>query len=94
MPLEEAPVVYLNTEGEGSGVQASNLAEFFTLLADDQGPVFGMYSELLSKEREHTKRKREFLIWLEQHYHLHATEHPNDIVRLACLRHPPVPLIY
>jgi hypothetical protein len=71
MPLEEAPVVYLNSEGEGSGVQASNLAEFFTLLATDQDPAFGRYAEQSSQDREQTKRNPEFLRWLEQRYHLH-----------------------
>ncbi len=93
MPLEEAPVVYLNTEGEGSGVQANNLAEFFTLLASDQRPVFGIYTELSPRERKHTKRNAEFLQWLEQRYHLQAAEHPNEVVRQARLRHPAVPLL-
>jgi hypothetical protein len=93
IPLEEAPVVYLNSEGEGSGVQANNLAEFFTLLATDQDPAFGMYAERSSQEREQTKRNPEFLRWLEQRYHLQAAEYPNEVVRKARLRYPAVPLL-
>jgi len=93
MPLEEVPVVYLNSEGEGSGVQANNLAEFFTLLATDQDPAFGRYAERSLQDREQTKRNPEFLRWLEQHYHLQEAQYPNEVVRQARLRHPAVPLL-
>ncbi|HVB62626.1 MAG TPA: hypothetical protein VNE61_15650 [Ktedonobacteraceae bacterium] len=94
MLLDEAPVVYFNSEGEGSGVQASNLADFFTLLAIDQEPIFGVYSEQAGKDIKHTNRNEEFREWLEQRYHLHADEHPNDMVQQARHRHPKVPLLY
>lgn len=92
MPLEEAPVVYLNSEGEGSAVQANNLAEFFTLLATDQDPAFGQYVEQASG-REQTKRNPEFLRWLEQRFHLQEAQHPKEVVRQACLLHPELPLL-
>lgn len=93
IPLDEAPVIYLNSEGEGSGVQASNLADFFMLLAFDQEPIFGVYSDPIGKDIKHTNRNTEFREWLEQRYHLHAAEYPNDVVLQARHRHPKVPLI-
>lgn len=92
--LDEAPIVYFNSEGEGSGVLANNLAEFFTLLAYDQEPIFGVYPERAEKDFEHTKRNAEFREWLEQRYHLHVAERPNDVVLQARHRHPAVPLLY
>ena len=45
IPLDEAPVVYFNSEAEGSGVLANNLTEFLTLLAWGQEPILGIYPE-------------------------------------------------
>jgi hypothetical protein len=94
VPLEEAPVVYFNSEGEGSTVFAQNLFEFFRLLARDEEPIFGKYSEKEDGEIEHTARNREFRTWLNERYHLQMASRPNEIVRIAQLHHPKLPLIY
>ena len=96
MLLDEAPVVYFNSEGQGSGVLADNLAVFLALLAYGTEPIFGVYpNQAKADERiKHTGRNQEFRLWLEQRYHLHADEHPNDMVQQARHRHPKVPLLY
>ena len=68
MPLVEAPIVYFNSEGEGSGVLAYNLPEFLTLPAYDKEPIFGVYPERVDHDSEHTERNEEFRLWLEHHY--------------------------
>jgi hypothetical protein len=42
---ENAPIIYINSEGEGSTVLANTLQEFFLILAYDEEPIFGKYSE-------------------------------------------------
>ncbi len=93
MPLEEAPIVYLNSEGQGSTVFANNLAEFFILLAWDEEPIFGKYSTR-EDDIEHTPRNQAFRRWLAERYHLQAASEPNEIVRKARLQHPQLPLRY
>jgi len=93
IPLEEAPVVYLNSEGEGSGVFSNHLSEFLTLLVRDEEPRFGIYPEKTEEEIEHSSRNRAFREWLEQHYHIQAATHPNEVVRNARLWHPALPLL-
>jgi len=94
IPLEEAPVVYLSSEGFGSGIFANNLAEFFTLLACDEEPILGVYSEKPKKDLEHSPRNQEFRIWLAERYHLQAASKPNEIVWKARSQHPKLPLWY
>ncbi|SRR5258708_2363438 len=94
MSLDEAPVVYFNSEGQGSGMLANNLTEFLRLLAYDEEPILGVYPDRAEDDNEHTKRNAEFRVWLEQHYHLHVAKHPNDVVLQARRHHPAVPLIY
>jgi len=95
MPLDETPVTYLNSEGEGSGVLANNLAEFMTLLAYGTEPILGVYPDRAeaNEDVKYALRNQEFRKWLEQRYHLHAAEYPNDVVQQARNRHPAVPLL-
>jgi len=95
MPLDETPVVYLNSEGEGSGVWANNVAEFMTLLAYGTEPILGVYPDQAeaNEDIKHARRNQEFREWLEQRYQLHASEHPNEVVLQARHRYPKVPLI-
>ncbi len=93
IPLDEAPVVYFDSEGEGSGVLASTLLEFFTLLAYDDSPFVGRY-EAEGLGIGPSPRNQEFRDWLEQHYHLHAAEEPNAIVQRARSHYPALPLLY
>lgn len=94
VPLDDAPVVYLNSEGEGSTILANNILEFFTLLARDESPIFGKYSEKDDRAIKHTVRNQEFREWLEQRYHLRPAENPNDVIRQASRQHPSLPLVY
>jgi|SRR5579875_3240475 len=93
IPLGEAPVVYFDSEGEGSGLLASNLLEFLTLLAHDDSPFLGRY-EAEGLTTEHSPRNQEFRDWLELHYGLHAAEDPNAIVQRARSQYPALPLLY
>lgn len=94
VPLDHAPVVYLSSEGEGSGVLADNLTEFLTLLAYGTEPIFGVYPLRTNEDMKYIKRNTEFRAWLDQKYHLRAAEHPNNVVQQARHRYPRVPLIY
>ena len=88
MPLEEMPIVYLNSEGEGSKVLASNLTEFLMLLARDEEPIFGEYSEKTDNEIEHSSRNQAFRDWLLEHYQIQASLNPTEIVRNAQKQYP------
>lgn len=87
MPLESAPVVYFNSEGEGNTVVANNLAEFFTLLACDQEMVLGEYPET-DNDNEHTEMNQAFRVWIRERYQLEAVTHPNEVVQKAKRHHP------
>jgi len=92
-PLDEAPVVYFNAEAEGSGVLASTLLEFLTLLALDKEPNLGKY-EVGGLGIGPSPRNQELRDWLELHYGLHAAEEPNAIVQRARSQYPALPLLY
>lgn len=95
MPADETPVIYLNSEGEGSGVLANNLAEFMTLLAYGTEPILGIYPDQAeaNEEIKYALRNQEFRVWIEQRYSLYVADHPNDMVQQARQRHPKVPLL-
>jgi len=93
IPLDEAPVVYFNAEAEGSGVLASTLLEFLTLLALDKEPNLGKY-EAGGLGIGPSPRNQELRDWLELHYGLHAAEEPNAIVQRARSQYPALPLLY
>lgn len=90
--LEDAPVVYLNSEGEGSGVIACNLSEFLTLLAYDDSPIFGKF-QAYNEDFEHTPRNQEFREWIAQRYQLQPADDPNEVVRHASQQFPALPLL-
>lgn len=94
IPLEKAPVVYFNAEGEGSGVIANNLMEFFTLLACDEEPRFGIYMSKAGNKTRHSKRNQEFRDWIAQKYHLYPSAQPNELVQHARKLYPELPLLY
>lgn len=94
VPLEKVPVVYLNSEGEGSGVLANDLSEFLMLLACDEEPRFGVYSQEIDDEIEHSIGNQAFRTWIDQQYHLRVAAQPNEIVQNARLQHPALPLAY
>jgi len=92
--LEDAPVVYLNSEAIGSSVLASTLREFLTLLARNEELTFGKFSEIPDAELEPAPRNQEFRVWLEQKYDLHVASQPNEVIQNARKHHPPLPLAY
>ena len=92
--LEDAPIVYLNSEAEGSSVLASTLREFLTLLARNEEPTFGKFSEIPDAELELAPRNQEFRAWLEQKYDLRVAAHPNEVIQNARKHHPALPLAY
>jgi hypothetical protein len=90
-PLDEAPIVYLSSEGEGTSVLANTLTEFLTLLAWDEDPILGEYQEN-EAEIEHTARNQEFRAWIQDKYYLQPTSKPNEVIRNARLSHPKLPI--
>jgi len=87
-------VVYLSSEAEGTTIFANTLHEFLTLLARNEEPRFGKFSEIPDTELEPAPRNQEFRAWLEQKYHLHVASQPNEVIQNARKHHPPLPLAY
>lgn len=86
--------MYLNSEAEGSNVLVDTLREFLTLLARNEEPTFGKFSEIPDAELEPAPRSQEFRAWLEQKYDLHVASQPNEVIQNARKHHPPLPLAY
>lgn len=84
---ENAPIIYVNSEGEGSTVLANTLQEFLLILAYDEEPIFGEYSET-EEQIIHTPANHEFRTWLGKMYNVNLTASPIDIVQQARLQHP------
>jgi hypothetical protein len=94
IPLDAAPIVYFNSEAEGSTVLANNLSEFLRLLAYGAEPIFGVYPEKIGEGRVHATRNQEFKGWIHEKCHLQVSRNPNEIVHDAQQQHPALPLIY
>jgi len=91
MPLEEAPVVYFNSEGVGNTVVANNLTEFLTLLAFDEELILGTYPDT-NEYSEHTTRNQAFRAWIRERYHLQMASQPNEVIQKAQSNHPDLEL--
>ncbi len=86
-PLDDAPIVYFNSEGAENTVVADNLAEFLTLLAAYKELLLGSYSDG-DEDDPPTQGNREFRTWIREKYQLQAASNPNEIIQKAQKNHP------
>jgi hypothetical protein len=88
--IEEAPVVYMDSEGVGTSVMADNLREFLSLLATNR-PFYGVrngepeFGEPSEDTAEHNARLRE---WLRDSFGIEAASDPIALVNAARAKHP------
>ena len=87
--LEDAPVVFLGSEGVDCSVVAANVTEFLALLAvgADELGFEAAWGEI-SRGQLPAARADEFRIWLEEHYGIVAPADPMAVVREARSQHP------
>ncbi len=83
---EEAPVIYLGGEGEGTTVLADNFSEFLSLLATnrDWEPFDGDFTD---PEEQNEKEHKAFLKFLAKH-DIHPAKNPLAVVKAARKKHP------
>lgn len=83
---DDAPVIYLGGEGEGTTVLADNFAEFLSLLATnrDWEPFDKDFCE---PEENDEKEHKAFLKFLAKH-EIHAAKNPLAAVKAARKKHP------
>lgn len=87
MRLEDAPIVYFDSDAQGDTVVANNLPEFLTLLAWDEEMRCGWCSQT-EDDLEHTARNQEFRVWIWERYHLKVASNPNEVIFKAKQNHP------
>ncbi len=77
---EDAPVVYLGSEGEGSGVIASTLVEFLSILATnrDWEPFDKAFTD---PEESNEEENKKFRMWLEGKFQIKPAKNPLQIVK-------------
>lgn len=87
MLLEDAPIVYFDSDGQENTVVANNLSEFFTLLSSDEEVRCDLYAQT-EDDLEHTARNQEFRVWMWERYCLEVASDPNEVMLKAKQNHP------
>ena len=84
---ENAPIIYLGGEGEGTTVFANNLSEFFTILASNK-EYEPFDHDFCDEEEENEAENKRFRKWVKEKYNLLPAKNPMDIVKNARKTHP------
>lgn len=90
---EDAPIVYLNVDHEGSGVLAGSLEEFLSLLALDITDL-GIYYDEADRPRKHSPGNQKFRTWLSECFGIEPAKHPDRVIKRAAAAHPSVEARY
>jgi len=87
LTLENAPVVFLSSEGEGSTVLAKDFKDFLILLAANRDfvPEEGSFYCFEEQNRANNSRYR---VWLKTHLGLDAAAEPEEFLKKARETHP------
>jgi hypothetical protein len=87
--VENAPVVFLGSEGTNCGLIAGDLQQFLSLLAvgaDELG--FEISWGKVSEQNPPAKRLQEFRQWLRTSFDIAESENPLSLVAAARTEHP------
>ncbi len=84
---ENAPIIYLGGEGEGTTVLANSFTEFFSILATnrDYEPFDGAFC---NEEEENKPENRKFRKWIKDKFNITPAKDPMKIVEAAKKNHP------
>jgi hypothetical protein len=85
--LEDAPIVYLGSEGVGWTVLANSLDEFFSLLAVGEEEI-GFAAPMLSEPEDIPENLLVFRRWLQQKWRIIKPNYPAVNIAKAVRRHP------
>jgi hypothetical protein len=87
--IQDAPIVFLGSEGTGCGVVAASLSQFLSLLAvgSEELGFAAAWGEIAQAEQPAT-RLIEFRSWLESSYGIEPPKDPRDVVKESRMRHP------
>jgi len=85
--IENAPIVYLGGEGEGTTVLANDFTEFFSILATNKD-YEPFDANFCNAEMDNRKENSRFRKWLLEKYNISAAKSPLKVVKLAKSKHP------
>jgi hypothetical protein len=87
--VENAPVVFLGSEGTDCGLIAGDLQQFLSLLAVGAGELgFEISWAEVSEQNPPAKRLQEFRDWLRTSFDITKSENPLSLVAAARAEHP------
>lgn len=88
-PAGTPPIVFISSEGPGSGLLAGNLDDFLALLAVGAEELgFSVAGGRLSEPLEPAPRLQEFRTWLRERFGIVQPSKPLALVAAARRRHP------
>ncbi|HCL57844.1 MAG TPA: hypothetical protein DHW82_12675 [Spirochaetia bacterium] len=82
-----APIVFLDSEGEGSSVLAENFSDFMLILSSNRDYI-GYDSAFYEYAQENKKESNRFRKWIKANYNLDFCNDPTPIMEKAKIKYP------